>query len=185
MPLSPQAYAELLILEQNIHDQRMHAIESDTWSYIWNNSEYTSKKYYRNVFSAIQDHPLFNSLWKSKCTPKIKFFTWLPFNDRLSTRNILRRRKCFLETGYNCVVCLNDTEETLLHLFFDCSFSVSCWYAIGIQWNIALQPMDMIQLCKTNFGRPVFMEIFMIASWNIWKQRNGVIFDAKPPFIAS
>jgi hypothetical protein len=52
--------------------------------------------------------------------PELSFFTWLLLNDRLNTRNILRRRRKFLEDGYNCVLCLEDVEESIEHLFFDC-----------------------------------------------------------------
>jgi hypothetical protein len=63
-------------------------------------------------------------VWKSDCIPTIKFFAWLLLNDRLNTRNILRRRKKFLEEGYNCVLCQEEIEETSEHLFFECSAAV-------------------------------------------------------------
>jgi hypothetical protein len=46
--------------------------------------------------------------------------TWLLLNDTLNTRNILRRRRKYLEDGYNCVLCLEDVEESVEHLFFGC-----------------------------------------------------------------
>jgi hypothetical protein len=30
-------------------------------------------------------------LWKSKCTPRVKFFGWLVLVDRLNIRNMLKR----------------------------------------------------------------------------------------------
>jgi hypothetical protein len=75
-----------------------------------------------------------NWIWKSKCVPTIIFFAWLLLNDRLNTRNILRRRKKFLE-NYNYVMCQCNVEETLEHLFFDCSCAATRWFSLGIVWN--------------------------------------------------
>jgi queuine/archaeosine tRNA-ribosyltransferase len=55
-------------------------------------------------------------IWDSKCIPKIKFFSWLLFNDRLNTRNILKKKKV-LDEGYNCALCHSGCEETMEHLF--------------------------------------------------------------------
>lgn len=79
-------------------------------------------------------------IWKSKCVPKVKNFTWLPLNDRLNTRNILRRRYKHLDEGYNCALCQDDLEETMLHLFFwKCTTSVSCWFSIGLCVRLNLE----------------------------------------------
>jgi hypothetical protein len=40
---------------------------------------------------------------------------------------------------YNCVLCTTQDEETLLHLFFQCSFSKWCWRFLDIEWNTALR----------------------------------------------
>jgi hypothetical protein len=70
-------------------------------------------------------------VWKSNCTPTIKFFAWLHLNDRLNTRNILGRRKKVLEEGYNCVLCHEGIEETSEHLFFECSLL----FDGGLRWG--------------------------------------------------
>jgi hypothetical protein len=43
-------------------------------------------------------------IWKSKCILRVKFFAWLLLNYRLNNKNILRRRRKFLEDGYTCVL---------------------------------------------------------------------------------
>jgi len=35
----------------------------------------------------------------------------------------------------------------------------------------------MLEIAKHNFNGTFFMEIFTIAAWQIWKQRNGLIFE--------
>jgi len=68
-------------------------------------------------------------------------------------------------------------EETNLHLFFKCPFSQDCWSSIPISWNLNLPPLDMILEARTNFGSPIFRELFTTACWIIWTTRNRVIFD--------
>jgi hypothetical protein len=52
-------------------------------------------------------------------------FFWLLIKDRLSTRELLRRKSMHLD-DYNCVLCSLAVEESLVHLFLDCPFSESC-----------------------------------------------------------
>ena len=40
---------------------------------IWGN-RYTSRRFYHQVFSNMDAHPIFKAVWKSSCTPRIKFF---------------------------------------------------------------------------------------------------------------
>ena len=124
-------------------------------------------------------------IWKTKCVPKTNFFAWLLLNDRLNTRNILKRRKKFLEQGYNCVLCLDGAEETLEHLFFDCPSAVSRWFALGITWEENASVHQKVFLSKQSFIKPFFMEILMVAAWCIWNERNALIFNGKIPNLAS
>jgi len=52
---------------------------------------------------------------------------------------------------------------------------------LGIQWNLAAGFFQMMVQAKQQFQSPFFMEIFTIASWQIWKQRNDTIFDRGRP----
>jgi hypothetical protein len=37
---------------------------------------------------------------------------------------------------------------------------------------------------RRNFGQPFFMEVVIMAIWNIWLIRNGEIFDRDKPMFA-
>jgi hypothetical protein len=39
----------------------------------------------------------------------------------------------------------------------------------------------MMEEAKQQFTNNFFMEVFMIGSWHIWKQRNGFIFNRGRP----
>jgi hypothetical protein len=51
-------------------------------------------------------------------------FFWLVLKDRISTRELLRRKNMNIE-DYNCVLCSNSTDETLMHLLLQCPFAPS------------------------------------------------------------
>lgn len=135
IPMTSQAHNELLLLaddllELNSYDHE----ENDEWTFIWGHTVYSAQKFYQRHFISIRPLVIVLWIWKSKCIPRINFFTWLLLNDRLNTRNILRRRKKFLE-DYSCVMCQNNIEETLDHLFFDCHCASARWFILGIIWN--------------------------------------------------
>jgi hypothetical protein len=41
----------------------------------------------------------------------------------------------------------------------------------------------MISAARCNFGKPFFFEVFATDCWNIWKRRNGLIFDNEAPSV--
>jgi hypothetical protein len=74
-------------------------------------------------FKALGSLPLFSWLWSFENFGKHKFF-WLLLKDRLNTRNLLRRKNKVLE-DYNCAISNSGTEETCMHLFFECPFIIA------------------------------------------------------------
>jgi len=154
---------------------------NDEWSYIWGGGRYSASKFYRHSFIAVITPKPLKWIWKSKCVPKIKFFSWLLLKDKLNTRNMLRRRRKFLEEGYSCPVCLLDVEETRDHLFFGCSYARERWHILNINFNGNLGIYQRIKSAKRCFTQPFFMEIFMIGAWCIWQERNAVVFENVAP----
>jgi hypothetical protein len=105
-----------------------------------------------------------------------EFLFWLLLLDRLNTRNLLRHKNFYLQS-YDCVMCSNNVEETLEHLFFDCTFSAWFWHLVAIAWDPSLPMMERLQSARVGFGASIFMEIVILVSWCIWTLRNRVIFD--------
>ena len=56
---------------------------------------------------------------------------------------------------------------------------------LGISLNEEVQIHHKLLLAKNNFPYPLFMEIFMVAAWCIWNERNALIFNGKAPSVAS
>lgn len=120
--------------------------------------------------------PIFKWMWQSCSRGRNKLIFWLLLKDRLNTRNILRRKNRILD-NYSCPVCSSNAEETMMHLFFTCSFSQWCWRFLNIRWNASLEIMDMIVDARIQFNSKIFREIIIVACWTTWTHRNEVIFD--------
>ncbi|CAO2201894.1 unnamed protein product [Urochloa humidicola] len=186
LPLSDEAHQEYQELQNIIQDLQMNEEEKDKWFYIWGSEKYTSRNYYNHRYKNFQPPRPFLWIWESRCTNKLRVFFWLLMMDRLNTRNILRRKNLQIEgNNYSCVLCQSNSEETAMHLFFSCSFAKKCWQEIGVQWDMSTPFFQMLQHAKQNFNHSCFMEIIIIAAWQIWKQRNGLIFENCPATFTS
>jgi len=119
--------------------------------------------------------PIYKWLWNSNCLPKRKVFFWLALKDRLSTRELLKRKEMELQS-YNCVLCHQDVEESLHHLFMDCLFAKTCWNMLGLAYLIQGSMLDSVPLFRAQINRPFFMEVIVAMFWAIWSARNDVIF---------
>jgi hypothetical protein len=76
LPLSAQAFEqycdlELLLQSRDITDDK------DSWSYIWEGTQFSVSKAYNHLIGTHAMHPAFKWLWKSSCQQKHKVFYWL------------------------------------------------------------------------------------------------------------
>jgi hypothetical protein len=60
---------------------------------------------------------------------------------------------------------------------------MTCWQKLGIQWNGLLNIYDKVLEAERQSSHPFFMEIVMIALWEIWNLRNFKFFDGGAPSI--
>jgi len=139
--------------------------------------EYSSSKFYALVFQNMNVQQTFSWLWKSKCTPRIKFFGWLLLVDRLNTRNMLRRRNFHVDDGYSCAMCNAVAKEDIVFLFFDCPFAQSCWQNIEFHWPANNDIHTKLSYARRNTAHGFFMEIFHVSAWELWNIRNDKIFN--------
>jgi hypothetical protein len=86
-----EAYDQLLQLAQLIEDLPNDS-QYDMWTYIWGSPQFSAMKAYKQLIGFRNVHPVFKWLWKSSVQKMHKVIFWLLLKDRLSTRNILRRR---------------------------------------------------------------------------------------------
>ncbi|KAF8723006.1 hypothetical protein HU200_022152 [Digitaria exilis] len=79
--------------------------------------------------------------------------------------------------SYNCVLCVENVEEDIKHLFFCCPFLSTCWLYLNIQWDTSLDFQTMMLCARESFNSVVFREVVIMSMWAIWTQHNIIIFD--------
>jgi hypothetical protein len=177
LPLSDEAFAQFHSLQLLLQNQQNIA-GTDRWAYIWGNETFSSRRAYRQLLGEPEPQPLFTKIWKSSCQHNHKVFFWLLVKDRLSTRNILRRRQMHLPS-YSCVLCSINHEETVDHLFLECDFARSCWSLIGLTIISSPDPFQRFQSLGQQLNVAFYMEIIIIMCWSIWISRNDLIFRGR------
>jgi hypothetical protein len=181
LPLSAQAFDEFNQVKEIILNQNLNSEGKDVWKTQWKDGVYTLSKYYHYTFRDQKASPIFARIWKSRCILRIKFFAWLLVNDRLNTRDMLRRRQCNVTNVYDCVLCPTHGVEDWKHLFFYCNFSQRIWNYLQISWGNGATIESIVFTARREFARPFFFEIVILACWHIWKQRNAAIFERVLP----
>lgn len=53
---------------------------------------------------------------------------------------------------------------------------------MGIDWSQHGDRQKLIELGKENYNGPMFMDIFLVAAWSLWKERNNNFFRGIPPY---
>ena len=126
--------------------------------------------------SLVQDRFILFFLGSENPVVRIReFFFWLLLKDRLSTRELLKRKRMVLD-DYNCVLSNSTLEESLIHLFLACPFSSSCWATLGLVIQQPADPLGTLVSFKNQLQLPFFMKIIVTMCWAIWTIRNDVIF---------
>ena len=117
--------------------------------------------------SLVQDRFILFFLGSENPVVRIReFFFWLLLKDRLSTRDLLKRKRMELD-DYNCVICNQAVEESLIHLFLDCPFSTSCWATLQLIIQQPADPLGTLVSFKNQLQLSFFMEIIVTMYWAI------------------
>ena len=82
---------------------------------------------------------------------------------------------------HHCVLCPTRLHEDRMHLFFQCNYSQRIWNCLQIDWSQGVDIQEAAVRARRSFAQPFFMEVVILACWNIWKQRNAMIFEGERP----
>jgi hypothetical protein len=85
--------------------------------------------------------------------------------------------------SYTCEMCVLQRVETLRHLFLHCSFAKNLWASIGVLVPTWLRVDHATSYMKRHINQPFAMEIIMIMSLCIWKERNVWLFNNEDPSV--
>jgi hypothetical protein len=183
LPLSIEAHQEFRSLQLDLNGINS-SDRDDIWCLRGNEASFSTKKVYRALIGNYEVPKPILDIWKTCNIPRQKFFAWLLMNNRLNTKDLMCRKNFFVQIK-DCVLCDTCPEETLMHLFFECSFSQSFWWAIGIEWNTDFHLIHMISDACQRYKMSFIMEIIISGCWAIWDQRNGLIFRDIAPSLLS
>ncbi|KAF8712024.1 hypothetical protein HU200_028854 [Digitaria exilis] len=78
--------------------------------------------------------------------------------------------------SHNCVLCVENVEEDIMHLFFECPFAGACWIYLDIHWDTSLDFQTMLLRARERFDSVIFTEVVIMAMWALWTHGNSIIF---------
>lgn len=139
-------------------------------------AHYTTKKVYKALAGRFVTPKPILDIWKTCNIPRHKFFMWLLLYNTLNTKELMMKKKFHVEF-FDCVLCDSCPEECVMHLFFECSFNHSFWWALGIEWNPDYGIHEMIQDARSRYSFLGMKDFPITCCWSIWEQRNDAIFS--------
>jgi hypothetical protein len=83
-------------------------------------------------------------------------------SDRLSTKDMIKRRNWNVTAEHHCVLCPSHIYEDWMHLFFDCVFSTRVWSYLHIDWSVGMAIEDKFIYARKDFGKPFFIDIVVL-----------------------
>ncbi|XP_028100422.1 uncharacterized protein LOC114299794 [Camellia sinensis] len=126
-------------------------------------------------------------LWKNIAPPKVKFYSWLAWKDRLKTSSFLKRiRVLNMEASSVCLLCRIE-EETINHLTLSCPVVWNLWSDMVKWWDLVwVLPGSIEALLHWWAGfkfkkviQPMWKVVPLAVMWSIWKARNDCLFNDK------
>ncbi|GJM89634.1 hypothetical protein PR202_ga05842 [Eleusine coracana subsp. coracana] len=150
----------------------------------------TKSAYDRFMIGGVSFEP-HKRLWRSWAPLKAKFFVWLVLWNRCWTSDRLQRRG--LPHPESCPLC-DQSAEDINHIMLSCVFTREVWFLmlswVGMGQLASVSDDESFQLWWGRLARRLdkdqrkaFNTLVILVAWEIWKHRNGVVFDAQQPHV--
>ena len=118
----------------------------------------------------------------------MKLFLWLLVQDKVTTRDFLFQYDYLTLQESRCIFC-NKSMESSSHLFIHCHFTWNIWMKLLFNQgfcsffpkfvdDMCYQWSSMVKGKQQNF---TWQLIFLCVVWNLWLQRNDIIFNYATP----
>ncbi|XP_062104077.1 uncharacterized protein LOC133815037 [Humulus lupulus] len=121
-------------------------------------------------------------VWCRFNIPKHSFVLWIAVQDRLKTRERLRRFN--ISEDSSCILC-NGAEETVVHLFFGRSFSQDCLQQLKtwLGWKAHTESLKGLLRWIDRSKRSKFQKKVLAASvaslvYHLWQARNNKLWQS-------
>ncbi|CAO2185858.1 unnamed protein product [Urochloa humidicola] len=117
-------------------------------------------------------------VWKNRAPPRVQFFAWLLVQERVQCRANLQHKN--IVDDATCALCSQAVEDCN-HLILHCSFAAQAWSSLNIDITgktvTALWELDRpATIPLKHFGSYI-----LLVCWQLWKHRNGVVFNNDQP----
>lgn len=168
---------------QKILKSKKHYDQVGDWTKVMKGGRFSIKAMYQILQGDWPAVPWKRLICHNKATPKSVFILWLALHKRLPTKDRLIR------WGINCAavcpLCMN-VDESLDHLFFQCSFSAEVWHRvmqwIGIQSLVCSFDQEVSHMARIARKKGDHAKLTVMAFTEIiyalWCQRNSRIFGS-------
>ena len=184
--LRPQDWVEKARLEELLKQVCPSLQTQDRTIWAYNRSGVFSAKSVTmelNKIRAAAHHDAIRGIWRGLVPHRIEVFVWLALLGKINTRGKLASIGIIPIENNTCPLCLHE-EETSDHLLLHCSFSSQLWLWWCNLWQISWcfprtlrEAFNQWQWPKnTTFFKKVWMAVFFIISWSLWKERNHRVF---------
>ncbi|GJY91591.1 putative RNA-directed DNA polymerase [Tanacetum coccineum] len=160
---------------------------TDYWEFTLSNSKVffvsAMRKYIECKILATTEEEIH---WNRMLPIKVNINTWRLFFDRLPTRCNLDARGVDLDST-RCPICDEDHESSQ-HLFVECLVASSLWQMVTTWWGLNDYPKLLPNLLSwtetvnmSTRSKACFDVVIQTTFWVLWRYRNRVCFDSKPP----
>lgn len=150
----------------------------------WLACDLKTKVKHQEALSLPSLNPLKEHAWKIPTTPKIKKFMWKALNEAIPVAELIRPRG--MKVDDRCQICGLEGED-INHVLFSCTFAGQVWALLNIpspQYgfhgsSIYGNLSFMLRVIKLPLGSVEHKRAWPWVLWNIWKCRNGLLFEGK------
>src|SRR4051812_906134 len=139
--------------------------------------EFTVKSMYLDDINS-NSIPSSKHVWKVKVPLKVKVFMWFVYKQVILTKDNLAKRNWTGPT--RCSFC--DRDESIKHLFLDCSLAIFLWRTVHIAFNIT-PPNTVSTLFGTwldgidsEIARRIRVGVCALF-WAVWNYMNDLVFN--------
>lgn len=115
------------------------------------------------------------AVWKLVIPPRVQFFLWLVSQNRVLTRDNLKKRRDVSDPM--CLFC--SEHESICHLFFYCCVAVNVWRILSevLGLEIGGNYESVAKFWIANKKHLITNVVSSAVIWSIWKLRNEICFQ--------
>ncbi|XP_058723307.1 uncharacterized protein LOC131595077 [Vicia villosa] len=153
---------------------------SPYWMKSLNDNSFSTRKMYTELRGDRADMNWRKLFYQNYARPRARFILWLTVLGRIPTKDRLGR--IGIHTDGKCSAC--DQPETVLHLFFDCSFTQQIWTKVLTWLGYQIQRRDwsrewqwiMEETAKKGWKRCLLKMVVAETIYHVWQYRNERVF---------